>query len=604
MTRFGCLIALLAACGDNLSSPPPIVTQTKMLTVELSRGGAGGGMIAATPAILNCTADSCTTIVKQGALITLHAVPDADSKLVAWTGPDCAAAGTGDCTLRLLTDVEIGATFAVKSFVLDVAHVGNGGGTVTSAPDGIECGSNCTATLELGATTTLTAVADGNSTFLGWTGGDCTGTGSCVVQMSADTHVQAAFGMDQTLVVSVSGTGYGWISSNDDAIACSQISPPSRPHPTPLNHCSETVAPGTMITLSVHAAQHSSFTGWGGACSGTDTCMVTVDQARLVTAQFAINNQTLQVVEDGNGTGTVTSDVGGVSCGATCSAQIPYGTPVTMTAVADSGSSFTGWSGVDCPGTGSCTFELVADTTVTATFASYGGLYAVDTSANLWRIDSTTFTPTNIGNLNIGMGDGDMAFDYGNGKIYLLDGTYLNNLYTVDITNATATLVTQIGPIMNGNPMFPWEMNFPEPALALGYDTRTGMLYMITLEGSFYSVNESTGALTPIVIGHGGWAPEGLIYDQVSDELITVGADYDTLMAIDPITGDYAPLIGQFAQDGIDLGATYDADHQRYLILRGDGTMIDIDPRNDYAATSIPGLPAPACALTYVAVTH
>jgi hypothetical protein len=358
-----------------------------------------------------------------------------------------------------------------------------------------------------------------------------------------------------------------------------------------------------MITLTATPGWHSSFVGWGGACSGADTCMVTVDQARLVTAQFAIDHQTIQVVEDGNGTGMVTSDVGGVACGAACTAQLPYGTVVTLTAAANAGSTFAGWSGVDCPGNGSCTFALDADKTVTATFASYGGLYAVDTSANLWRIDSTTFTPTNIGNLNIAMGDGDMAFDYGNGKVYLLDGTYLNNLYTVDVTTATATLVTQIGTIMNASGPFPWD-NFPEPALGLGYDTQTGKLYLITLQGSLYTVDETTGALTLIVVGHGGWAPEGLIYDQVTDELISVGASYDTLTLIDPITGADGPIIGQYAEDGIDLGATYDADRQRYLILRGDGTMIDIDPRNGYAATRTTGLPAPACALAYVGVSN
>ncbi|HEX4452477.1 MAG TPA: hypothetical protein VH143_16485 [Kofleriaceae bacterium] len=592
------LVALFAACGDNITAPPTQVTQTKMVNVELGRAGAGGGMISATPAILNCTADACTTAVKQGTVITLHAVPDAMSKLVAWTGSQCASAGTGECKFELLDDVQIGATFAVKSFELDVAHVGNGGGTVTS-PDGIACGSNCSETLQLGATTTLTALATDDSTFLGWTGGGCTGTGPCAVEMSADTQIQAAFGLNQTLVVSLDGTGFGVVSSSDDAITCVQEQRVVRPGRAP-EQCSETVAPGTTITLSAQADAHSSFVGWGGVCSGTADCTVTVDQAELATAQFAIDTQSLVVTKNGNGTGSVTSDVGAISCGDDCSATIPYDMLVTLTAVADSGASFTGWSGVDCPGTGPCTFQLDADTTVTATFSSYGGLYSVDSSANLWHIDATTFASTKVGNLGITMGDGDIAFDYNDGKLYLLDGTYLNNLYTVDVATATATFVGQMGSITNDNDDDPF-MDFPEPALALAYDIQTGAMYMMTLAGSLYTVDTSTAAVT--LVGdpdQGGLAPEGLIYDQLTEQLVAVGADYVTLTPIDPATATFGATIGEFSTNGVDLGATYDPDNSQYLVLQASGTMIDIDPRNDYAATSTTGLPGPSGALAYV----
>jgi hypothetical protein len=42
---------------------------------------------------------------------------------------------------------------------------------------------------------------------------------------------------------------------------------------------------------------------------------------------------------------------------------------VTLTATADTGSIFTGWSGGGCSGTAPCSVSLVADTTVTASFA-------------------------------------------------------------------------------------------------------------------------------------------------------------------------------------------------------------------------------------------
>jgi hypothetical protein len=41
---------------------------------------------------------------------------------------------------------------------------------------------------------------------------------------------------------------------------------------------------------------------------------------------------------------------------------------VTLTATANSGSTFAGWQGGGCSGTGTCMITLIADTTVTATF--------------------------------------------------------------------------------------------------------------------------------------------------------------------------------------------------------------------------------------------
>jgi hypothetical protein len=82
---------------------------------------------------------------------------------------------------------------------------------------------------------------------------------------------------------------------------------------------------------------------------------------------------TLVVQEAGTGTGTVTSAPAGIACGSACSAPFAEGASVTLTASPDASSSFTGWSGGGCSGTGTCTLSLTADTTVTASFAASGG---------------------------------------------------------------------------------------------------------------------------------------------------------------------------------------------------------------------------------------
>ena len=50
--------------------------------------------------------------------------------------------------------------------------------------------------------------------------------------------------------------------------------------------CSESVPNGKVVTLSGAATGGSTFNGWGGACTGTGSCMVTMDAAKTVTASF------------------------------------------------------------------------------------------------------------------------------------------------------------------------------------------------------------------------------------------------------------------------------------------------------------------------------
>jgi len=80
-------------------------------------------------------------------------------------------------------------------------------------------------------------------------------------------------------------------------------------------------------------------------------------------------NQTLTVSKSGTGSGTVTSNPSGISCGSTCSASFSNSTSLTLTANPNSGNTFTGWSG-DCYGTSICTVNMTSARNVTATFTA------------------------------------------------------------------------------------------------------------------------------------------------------------------------------------------------------------------------------------------
>ena len=67
----------------------------------------------------------------------------------------------------------------------------------------------------------------------------------------------------------------------------------------------------------------------------------------------------LTVSKTGTGSGIVSSNPAGITCGSTCSANYTSGTLVTLTLSSSSGSTFFGWSGA-CSGTGNCVVTMDA----------------------------------------------------------------------------------------------------------------------------------------------------------------------------------------------------------------------------------------------------
>ena len=161
--------------------------------------------------------------------------------------------------------------------------------------------------------------------------------------------------MTFALSVTRSGTGSGAVTSTPAGIDCGAT-------------CSADFGSGALVTLTPAPAAGSVFAGWSGACSGVGACNVTMDAARSVNAAFNLQTFVLTVNRAGTGTGTVTSNVGAINCGAICSDTYIAGTVVMLTATPTTG-VFAGWSGGGCSGTGTCLVTLNAATTVTATFA-------------------------------------------------------------------------------------------------------------------------------------------------------------------------------------------------------------------------------------------
>jgi len=226
-----------------------------------------------------------------------------------------------------------------------------GSGTVTSSVTGVYCGLDCAESYNSGTSVTLTATPDPGANFVGWSG-SCSGTGSCVVTMTAARNVTASF--THLLTVSKSGSGTGTVTSTPAGINCGST-------------CSANYSNGSLVTLSAGADANAAFTGWAGACTGTGPCTVTMDAAKNVTAFFTRQQYLLAVSKNGTGSGTITSSPAGISCGAACNSMYDGGTSVTLSASPDGNSSFAGWSGA-CTGTGICVVTMDALKNVVATF--------------------------------------------------------------------------------------------------------------------------------------------------------------------------------------------------------------------------------------------
>lgn len=112
---------------------------------------------------------------------------------------------------------------------LGVARVGSGNGTVTSTPAGIACGATCSHAFADGTAVTLSAAAAAGSTFVGWSGGGCSGTGQCQIDLGAETTVSANFALEPGDGDGEGGDGDGGGGGGGAQAVVGTTAPPTAP---------------------------------------------------------------------------------------------------------------------------------------------------------------------------------------------------------------------------------------------------------------------------------------------------------------------------------------------------------------------------------------
>ena len=230
-------------------------------------------------------------------------------------GNESACSGTasgvakGDFSVTPTTSTNFGSvpsgSTVSRTFTVQNTSTGSiSGAASVGAPFGIASGGSFS--LSPGASHTVTVRFQPTST--GSFAGNVSFTAGGET-ISRGVSGSGTAGSAATLSVTRNGTGSGTVTSSPAGISCG-------------TGCAEAVAAGTRMTLSAAPASGSVFAGWGGACSGTAACTVTVNAATTVTATFNRSTQSAPV-PPGSSSGTaspsnpsvrqVAADAGGVT---------------------------------------------------------------------------------------------------------------------------------------------------------------------------------------------------------------------------------------------------------------------------------------------------
>jgi len=282
--------------------------------------------------------------------------------------------GLGRARARLALVALVGSVVALAAFASPALaagpyplEIGTGGtgsgevlcrewsGSVAGPPD------FCEAEYESAVKLTLVPEAEEGSEFVKFIGGTgsatvCNGLAKpCTFTLNKpETFVEAIFDeITPALVINESGEG---------RILCEvEVSPPEG--------CEDEYEYGVEVTLVPEAEPGSEFLGFkngeGSAeeCVGLEPCSFVLETDSSIDAGFAPIMHALTIAKAGSGQGTVTCN------GTTCAASYPEGKEVVLKATPAQGSSFAGWSGEECSGTGSCLVTIgEAAAAVTATF--------------------------------------------------------------------------------------------------------------------------------------------------------------------------------------------------------------------------------------------
>ncbi|MHC1696771.1 MAG: hypothetical protein AB9919_01645 [Geobacteraceae bacterium] len=257
-------------------------------------------------------------------------------------------------------------------YSLVVAQNGSGAGTV--AGSGISCGSVCTNDYAPGTAVTLTATPATGSVFAGWSGGGCSGTGTCTVTMNASTSITATFNSSAlTNEITATAKGSGTITSVTNPYVSQGTS-----GDTIISIVKIPQGAAQVFTIAPNTGNYTASVSVDGSVVATNLGSYTytfsnVTANHTIAATFAV------------ATYTITPTVGTGGSISPTSARVNHGASQTFSITPNSGYKVVDVKvdGMSVGAVSSYTFSTVtANHTISATFTTASNSYNITASAD------------------------------------------------------------------------------------------------------------------------------------------------------------------------------------------------------------------------------
>ena len=314
------------------------VTANFVRTYELATGVSPSG---------SGTLDHGGGTTDEGTAISITATPNLGYRFGEWVsdagGCPLQSRYSPVCAFTMSQAVTVTAHFVVgPTYMLTATASPAGGGTLTGGGE-----------YNGGTGVDVTQTPNAGFRFSHWTGGSCSGAGTCSVTMTRDRRVVAIYVARYTLTTSA--TAGGSVSAGG------------------------TFDEGTDVTVTATPNTGYRFVGWSGHCTGAGVCIVTLAENSAVTANFVQRDDFLLL------TGATPFAGGRVSEGGVYG----FGIVATVTATANPGWRFDRWTGA-CTGSGACTVTMDDDKLVSAHFVSTAATVTLRAHAQPFRGGTVT----------------------------------------------------------------------------------------------------------------------------------------------------------------------------------------------------------------------
>lgn len=149
-------------------------------------------------------------------------------------------------------------------------------GVISSEPAGILCGGSNRQCASTFSSAKLIATPNPGYEFIRWNGCQAPEGNICYIKPTGKMALSAVFKKLPKFKIKISKNTLGSITSTPAGLNC----------PDKKKSCVVSFIKGTEVTLNAAPQSGRVFVGWGGACSGTDSCQLLMDGNKSLGANF------------------------------------------------------------------------------------------------------------------------------------------------------------------------------------------------------------------------------------------------------------------------------------------------------------------------------